>query len=320
MSIQPMSRRTRNLSRRPVVEEEPDTVVSGERSVETIQDRPLDRRRVGALASPSTATMHNPGEERPLSNGQRGPRGTPIPIAARTRVAPTAMGVRPPAPSHGARECRYRSATTRARSDSDRAMPARRRPNRSWTLSGPVGPSPATAAATWWTTWHAGTTLTATSRSVARAGALIGVAIHTAIADRYPRRAILLPALILAGPPKFLLLAAFPPVWVAITGTLLFAIAIGPVNPIAGAIEYGLIPPHMRGRVFGLLGVAFTGAHRSASSPPARSPRPSTCAPPLSSGLSPTCSSCSSPSSTPRGRTWTTSPQQPPRDLRQDLP
>lgn len=92
------------------------------------------------------------------------------------------------------------------------------------------------------------------------AGALIGVAIHTAIADRYPRRVILLPALILAGPPKFLLLAAFPPAWVAIAGTLLFAIAMGPVNPIAGAIEYGLIPRHMRARVFGLLGVAFTGA------------------------------------------------------------
>ena len=91
-------------------------------------------------------------------------------------------------------------------------------------------------------------------------GALIGVAFHAALADRYTRRAILLPAFALAGAPKYLLLAAFPPAPVAIVGLLLLSIAMGPVNPIAGAIEYELIPRAMRGRIFGLFAVAFIGA------------------------------------------------------------
>ena len=91
-------------------------------------------------------------------------------------------------------------------------------------------------------------------------GALIGVALHAAIADRFTRRRILLPALFIAGAPKYLLLAAFPPAAVAVAGMLVFAIAIGPINPIAGAIEYELIPRNMRARIFGLLGVAFIGA------------------------------------------------------------
>lgn len=91
------------------------------------------------------------------------------------------------------------------------------------------------------------------------AGALIGVAWHAAVGHRYSRRAILVPALILAGAPKFLLLATFPSPAVAIGGVLLLSIAMGTVNPISGAIEYELVPREMRGRVFGLLGVAFVG-------------------------------------------------------------
>ena len=91
-------------------------------------------------------------------------------------------------------------------------------------------------------------------------GALIGVALHAAFADRFSRRVVLLPALMLAGAPKFLLLAAFPPPAIAITGMLAVSVAMGAVNPISGAMEYQLIPRAMRGRVFGLLGVAFIGA------------------------------------------------------------
>lgn len=91
-------------------------------------------------------------------------------------------------------------------------------------------------------------------------GALIGVAFHAAVADRYTRRAILLPALALAGAPKYLLLATLPPASVAIAGVLLLSIAMGPVNPIVGAITYELIPRAMRGRIFGLFAVAFIGA------------------------------------------------------------
>ena len=92
------------------------------------------------------------------------------------------------------------------------------------------------------------------------AGALIGVALHAAVGDRYTRRGVLVPALALAGAPKYLLLATLPPAPVAIGGMLLLSIAMGPVNPIAGAIEYELIPRSMRGRIFGLFAVAFIGA------------------------------------------------------------
>lgn len=91
-------------------------------------------------------------------------------------------------------------------------------------------------------------------------GALGGVALHAAFADRYPRRTLLIPAFILAGAPKFVLLATNPPAAVAVGGMLVFAIAMGPVNPISGAIQYEVIPRDMRGRVFGLLAVAFIGA------------------------------------------------------------
>lgn len=91
------------------------------------------------------------------------------------------------------------------------------------------------------------------------AGALLGVGLHTIVAKRYSRRALLLPAFLLAGAPKFLLMAAFPPAVVAVVGIFVLSIAMGPVNPISGAMEYELIPRAMRGRVFGLLGVAFIG-------------------------------------------------------------
>lgn len=91
-------------------------------------------------------------------------------------------------------------------------------------------------------------------------GALVGVALHAAVGNRFSRRAILVPALALAGAPKYLLLAATPPAPMAIGGLLLCSIAMGPVNPIAAAIEYELVPRAMRGRIFGLFAVAFVGA------------------------------------------------------------
>ena len=91
-------------------------------------------------------------------------------------------------------------------------------------------------------------------------GALVGVGLHAAFAERFSRRAVLLPALMLAGAPKFLLLATFPSPAIGVIGMLLLSIAMGAVNPISGAMEYQLIPRAMRGRIFGLLGVAFIGA------------------------------------------------------------
>lgn len=92
------------------------------------------------------------------------------------------------------------------------------------------------------------------------AGALLGVGLHTVVADRWSRRAILVPAFLLAGAPKFLLIASYLPAPAAVAGILVVSIAMGPVNPISGAIEYQLIPKAMRGRILGLLSVAFIGA------------------------------------------------------------
>lgn len=92
------------------------------------------------------------------------------------------------------------------------------------------------------------------------AGGLIGVAMHAVLTDRLSRRSMLVAAFALAGAPKFLMLAVLPSAAMAVFGMVMFAIASGPINPISGAIQYELIPKDMRGRVFGLLAVAFIGA------------------------------------------------------------
>lgn len=85
------------------------------------------------------------------------------------------------------------------------------------------------------------------------AGSLAGTLIYAAIGHRLPRRGVLVPALLIAGTPKFLVLAAFPDTWVLVVTMVAAGLAAGPVNPLLGAIEFERIPAALRGRVLGAL-------------------------------------------------------------------
>lgn len=92
------------------------------------------------------------------------------------------------------------------------------------------------------------------------AGALVGAALYGALSDRLPRRRTLILALVLAGAPKFLVLASYPSRIVLVATMCLSGLAAGSVNPLLGAIEYTRIPPSIRGRVLGLMGGAVMAA------------------------------------------------------------
>ncbi len=90
------------------------------------------------------------------------------------------------------------------------------------------------------------------------AGAVTGALLYGAFGTGRSRRSVLLPALAVAGAPKYLLLAGAPPAAVAIAGLGLAALAIGPVNPISGAVQLERIPAELRGRVVGLVTASVT--------------------------------------------------------------
>jgi MFS family permease len=90
------------------------------------------------------------------------------------------------------------------------------------------------------------------------AGAVTGALLYGAFGTGRSRRSVLLPALAVAGAPKYLLLAGAPPAAVAIAGLGLAALAIGPVNPISGAVQLERIPAELRGRLVGLVTASVT--------------------------------------------------------------
>lgn len=85
------------------------------------------------------------------------------------------------------------------------------------------------------------------------AGSLAGTLIYAAVGHRLPRRGLLVPALLITGAPKFLVLAAFPETWVLVATMVVAGLAAGPINPLLGAIEFERIPAALRGRVIGTL-------------------------------------------------------------------
>ncbi|WP_080636078.1 MFS transporter [Salinispora mooreana] len=94
------------------------------------------------------------------------------------------------------------------------------------------------------------------------AGSLASTLIYAAIGHRLPRRGVLVPALLIAGTPKFLVLAAFPDTWVLVVTMVAAGLAAGPVNPLLGAIEFERIPAALRGRMLGALMACVMAAIR----------------------------------------------------------
>ena len=82
------------------------------------------------------------------------------------------------------------------------------------------------------------------------AGAVAGSLLYAAVAPRLPRRATFLAAFLVAGLPRTILAAA-PPLPVAVAVIVVAGLAAGPLNPILMTVWQERVPAELRGRVFG---------------------------------------------------------------------
>jgi MFS family permease len=88
--------------------------------------------------------------------------------------------------------------------------------------------------------------------AVNAAGAILGAAIYGAVGHRWPRHATFVSMFMLTGL-RFWIMALYPSLAVVLIFTFISSLGAGPLNPIIDAVEYERIPPHMRGRVFGVI-------------------------------------------------------------------
>lgn len=91
-------------------------------------------------------------------------------------------------------------------------------------------------------------------------GALAGNLIFSAIAHRLPRRITFAICFLVAGAPRFFLLAWADSLVVIVTVVAVTSVSIGAINPLLGAAEFERIPERMRARVLGAVGsLAWAG-------------------------------------------------------------
>jgi MFS family permease len=87
-----------------------------------------------------------------------------------------------------------------------------------------------------------------------------GSLVAAAVAHRMRRRPVFFLAFLLAGPPRFLVLAVDAPVWAMVAVFAVAGFGGGFLNPILGAISYERVPRHLLGRVSALTtSLAWTG-------------------------------------------------------------
>ncbi|MEV0166264.1 MFS transporter [Nonomuraea fuscirosea] len=79
-----------------------------------------------------------------------------------------------------------------------------------------------------------------------------GSLVAAAVAHRLPRRPVLFAAFLIAGPPRFLLLAFDLPVVAIVAVFAVGGFCGGFLNPILGAVSFERVPRHLLGRVGGL--------------------------------------------------------------------
>ncbi|NUR88458.1 MAG: MFS transporter, partial [Nonomuraea sp.] len=85
--------------------------------------------------------------------------------------------------------------------------------------------------------------------AVMGAAAVVGSLAATAFAHRLPRRTVFFVAFLIAGAPRFLVLASGAPLWSTVAVFAVSGLASGFLNPIIGAVEFERIPRHLLGRV-----------------------------------------------------------------------
>jgi MFS family permease len=83
-------------------------------------------------------------------------------------------------------------------------------------------------------------------------GAVLGNVIFTAIAPRAPRWALFSAGFLVAGSPKWLVMALVPELWVVYAVSFLGGLGAAALNPIIGAVMYERVPESLHARVFGL--------------------------------------------------------------------
>ncbi|MEC5184737.1 MFS family permease [Cryobacterium sp. MP_3.1] len=83
--------------------------------------------------------------------------------------------------------------------------------------------------------------------------ALVGNVAFGFVAHRVPRRLTFAACFALAGGPSSAAFALGAPLPVLVAMTALSGLAAGAINPILGTVELERVPPHMRGRVFGMI-------------------------------------------------------------------
>lgn len=87
---------------------------------------------------------------------------------------------------------------------------------------------------------------------VSGGGAVVGAVAYGWVGQRLPKRPLFIGAFVLTSLPVFVL-AALPPLGVALVAWGVRGLSSGPINPLLSAIEYERIPADMRGRVFGAI-------------------------------------------------------------------
>ena len=79
-----------------------------------------------------------------------------------------------------------------------------------------------------------------------------GSLLATALAGRLPRRLVFLGGFLLAGAPRFVMLALDAPMWAILVTVAIGGSGAGFINPVLGAIFYERVPPPLIGRVSAL--------------------------------------------------------------------
>lgn len=82
--------------------------------------------------------------------------------------------------------------------------------------------------------------------------AVAGSLVAAAAAHRLPRRTVFFLGFLVAGAPRFLVLAAGAPLWLVLAVFAAGGIGAGFLNPILGAVAYELVPRPLLGRVWAL--------------------------------------------------------------------
>ena len=91
-------------------------------------------------------------------------------------------------------------------------------------------------------------------------GALASTLLFSAYGERSNRLRLLMICLFVIGAPRYLLLAASPPLVVALIVMFVAGLSAGPINPILTTSMYRRIPAAMRGRVLGTFRAGAYGA------------------------------------------------------------